>query len=103
MVVLCAALTASPASAQRRGGGGDDAPHPALAWTAEGGDSRLTNQARYGPASLAHVATLGLAWQTRLDGAVVSSPLGLGSRLFIATEGGVVAALDAADGSELWK
>jgi len=104
VAVLCAALTASPASAQRRGGGGgDDAPHPALAWTAEGGDSQLTNQARYGPASLAHVATLGLAWQRRLDGAVVSSPLGLGSRLFIATVGGVVAALDAADGSELWE
>jgi outer membrane protein assembly factor BamB len=75
---------------------------PMLGWTSEAGGAQLTNEAGYSLAGRADVAALGLAWQQQLAGGVVASPLALGNRVFVATELGLVAALDAATGTEVW-
>jgi hypothetical protein len=100
VATICVAATADGASAQLRRAGGAPAP-PTLSWTAEGGDAQLSNAAPYGITRPA-AASIGLAWQTQLDGPVVASPLALGSTIFAATENGSVYALDAATGATVW-
>jgi len=78
------------------------------AWLAYGHDGQLTNFVRSGSLTSATAGRLRLAWSTKLDGAVVASPLyaevsGIGRIVLFETEAGTVYALRPTTGAVLWK
>lgn len=82
------------------------APEP-VSWTSYAGENQLQNSTWSRALTRAGVKTLTPAWKTKVDGKVFASPLAfnVGGRrlLFVATEGGLVYALDAADGKIVWQ
>ena len=82
------------------------APEP-VSWTSYAGENQLQNSTWSRALTRAGVKTLTPAWKTKVDGKVFASPLAfnVGGRrlLFVATEGGLVYALDAADGKIAWQ
>jgi outer membrane protein assembly factor BamB len=78
------------------------------AWLAYAHDGQLTNFVRSASLTSATAGRLRLAWSTKLDGAVVASPLyaevsGIGKIVLFETEAGTVYALRPATGAVLWK
>ena len=78
------------------------------AWLAYGHDGQLTNFVRSASLTSATAGRLRLAWSTKLDGAVVASPLyaevsGIGRIVLFETEAGTVYALRPTTGAVLWK
>ena len=77
-------------------------------WLAFGHDPQLTNSVDARAWTTAAGRKLATAWTAELDGGIVASPLvaqvpGGVPAVFVATEGGEVAAFSVADGSLLWK
>lgn len=81
-------------------------PEP-TSWTSYGGENQLQNSVWSRTLTRAGVRTLQPEWKAQLDGKVYASPLAftVGARrlVFVATEGGSVYALDAADGKVVWQ
>jgi outer membrane protein assembly factor BamB len=81
-------------------------PEP-VAWTSYAGENQLQNSTWSRSLTPASAKTLEPAWKASLDGRIYASPLAftVGGRrfLFVATEGGSVYALDAADGKIVWQ
>jgi outer membrane protein assembly factor BamB len=78
-----------------------------VSWTSYGGEDQLQNAAWSRSLTRSSVKTLAAAWKAQLDGKIYASPLAftVGARrlIFVATEGGSVYALDAADGKVVWQ
>jgi outer membrane protein assembly factor BamB len=72
-------------------------------WLAYGHDGRLDNAVVSPTFRPSTVPRLHERWRTQLDGTVVASPLFAGGVLYVATKGGSVYALAAADGHVLWQ
>jgi outer membrane protein assembly factor BamB len=72
-------------------------------WLAYGHDGRLDNAVVSPTFRPSTVPGLHERWRAQLDGAVVASPLFAGGILYVATRGGTVYALAAADGHVLWQ
>src|SRR5436309_5806369 len=72
-------------------------------WLAYGHDGRLDNAVVSPTFRPSTVPDLHERWRAQLDGAVVASPLFAGGVLYVATRGGTVYALAAADGHILWQ
>jgi outer membrane protein assembly factor BamB len=102
---LCAAVAALlllPSLAAARTAPADNS------WLAFGHDPQITNYVDARVWTTAAGRKLATAWTAELDGGIVASPLvaqiaGGVPAVFVATEGGEVAALSVADGSLLWK
>jgi len=72
-------------------------------WLAYGHDGRLDNAVVSPTFRPSTVPNLHERWRAQLDGTVVASPLYAGGVLYVATQGGSVYALAAADGHVLWQ
>ncbi len=72
-------------------------------WLAYGRDAQLTNQSPQPALTPDAARGLHRLWSTKLDGAVIASPLYAKGTLFAATENGSVYALNPSDGSVLWQ
>jgi outer membrane protein assembly factor BamB len=72
-------------------------------WLAYGHDGRLDNAVVSPTFRPSTVPNLHERWRAQLDGTVVASPLFAGGVLYVATRGGSVYALEAADGHVLWQ
>src|SRR5438105_3956822 len=72
-------------------------------WLAYGHDGRLDNAVVSPAFRPSTVPSLRERWRAQLDGTVVASPLFAGGVLYVATQGGSVYALAAADGHLLWQ
>jgi outer membrane protein assembly factor BamB len=97
-------ILTSGAAAERRDGGGLGEPTAdALAWTAYGGNTQLTNFSATTTVTPAEARNFSLQWSAQLDGGVVATPLVLNGRAYATTEAGSVYALDLVTGALLWK
>jgi PQQ-like domain len=76
---------------------------PRLPWASYGHDDQLTNRLDQSDLNPDNVAGLRLRWEQQLDRAVWASPLYADGRVYVATEGGSVYALDAVDGAVMWR
>src|SRR2546423_5535217 len=72
-------------------------------WLAYGHDGRLDNAVVSPTFRPSTVPNLHERWRAQLEGTVVASPLFAGGVLYVATQGGSVYALAAADGHVLWQ
>jgi outer membrane protein assembly factor BamB len=72
-------------------------------WLSYGHDGRLDNAVVSPTLRPSTVPELHERWRAQLDGTVVASPLFAGGVLYVATQGGSVYALAAADGHVLWQ
>src|SRR5256714_4792453 len=72
-------------------------------WLAYGHDGRLDNAVVSPTFRPSTVPNLHERWRAQLGGTVVASPLFAGGVLYVATQGGSVYALAAADGHVLWQ
>src|SRR5207237_803114 len=72
-------------------------------WLAYGHDGRLDNAVVSPAFRPSTVPNLRERWRAQLDGTVVASPLFTGGVLYVATQGGSVYALAAADGHLQWQ
>jgi outer membrane protein assembly factor BamB len=72
-------------------------------WLSYGHDNRLDNAVVSPTFRPSTVPNLRERWRAQLDGTVVASPLFAGGVLYVATQGGSVYALAAADGHVLWQ
>jgi len=105
-LALVASVTACDKPAQRptptvtqpSAATGSAAPVPDPEWPTYHRDNARTGVAT----GLTPIGTLAKAWEARLDGAVYGQPLVVGERVFAATEGDTVYALDAATGEVVW-
>jgi outer membrane protein assembly factor BamB len=77
-------------------------PGPAQ-WLSYGHDAQLSNFVRVSGLTTASARRLRVAWQQKLDGPIVASPLYARGALFVETEAGSVYALRPGNGSVLWK
>ena len=88
---------ASSASASTTSAG-DTRAAPASAWPTASGDAGRTS-----PATATGPQTGRIAWQRHLEGAVTPGPVvGIDGSVLAASNGGVLHALDPADGSDRW-
>jgi outer membrane protein assembly factor BamB len=71
-------------------------------WTAYGHDAQLTNFVSTESLTPASAPTLIEAWSTKLDGAVIASPLYAQGFLVVATEAGSIYGLNPQDGGIVW-
>ena len=88
-------------------------PTAASAWLAYGHDAQLTNSVQLPALTPAAAPRIKEAWRTKLDGAIIASPLYLGggmgglppaqSTVYVSTEGGSVYALAPGSGEVRWK
>ena len=78
---------------------GSTAAHAASTWPTVAGNSQRTGNAGSGPA----LRPLHHAWNAALDATVYAQPLVFNGRVYTATQNDTVYALDAHDGTILWK
>lgn len=98
--VATKAATSAPSDATARPAASASPAAQAAAWTTYHGDSarRGHDPASFDPASVRQL------WQSdSLDGELYGEPLVVGGRVYVATEGDTVYALDAASGAVAWK
>lgn len=103
LLAFCAlslALAAGAGAQLREGAGGEGDP---FAWTSYGGNNQLTNFAATSLVTTETARELALHWTVQLDGPVVATPLHLDGRVYAATEGGSVYALEVGTGTLVWK
>lgn len=72
-------------------------------WLAYGHDAQLTNFVRMPSLTVSAARKLAVAWQERLDGPIVGSPLYAKGTLFVETEAGSVYALRPSKGTVRWR
>ena len=104
---VVAAVTAPSAWAVQRMVSGSAPTVSAGDWTRYGRDAQVTNDVPLATAqtlglTAANAASLQQRWRADLDGRIVASPLYVDGKIYVATEGGSMYALSAADGSILW-
>jgi outer membrane protein assembly factor BamB len=107
--ILFALLTALVVALAACGSASRPAATPQVTATLSSGAAHDWTMYHYDRARTGYVAdtpdpkSLTVAWSVPLDEAVYAQPLAIGGKVIVATEGNTIYALNASDGSVLWK
>jgi glucose dehydrogenase len=100
LVVLASSVFAAAVFGQTNGTHG---AKPCTTWTGYGGGSHSSQYSALDQINKSNVSRLEVAWTFRVTGTVVFNPLVVDDMMFLQASVNTLAAVDAADGKEIWR